>query len=38
MQKGTERKFIELFITESEKIIAKIQLQVDSSVNSSHSF
>ena len=34
--KGTERKLIELLLVESEKVIAKIQLEVDSSVNSEY--
>ena len=34
--KGTERKLIELLLVESEKVIAKIQLEVDSSVNSNY--
>ena len=34
--KGTERKLIELLLVESEKVIAKIQLEVDSSVNSKY--
>ena len=33
---GRERKLIELLIVESEKVIAKIQLEVDSSINSNY--
>ena len=33
---GTERKLIELLIVESENVIAKIQLEVDSSINSNY--
>ena len=34
--KGTERKLIEQLLVESEKAIAKIQLEVDSSINSNY--
>ena len=32
--KGTERKLIQLLLVESKKLIAKIQLVADSSINS----
>ena len=34
--KGTERKLIELLLVESEKVMTKIQLEVDSSINSNY--
>ena len=34
--KGTERKLIEQLLVESEKAIAKMQLEVDSSINSNY--
>ena len=34
--KGTERKLLEQLLVESEKAIAKIQLDVDSSINSNY--
>ena len=34
--KGTEGKLIELLLVKSEKVVAKIQLKVDSSINSNY--
>ena len=34
--KGAERKLIELLLVESEKVIAKIQLEVDNSISTSY--
>ena len=34
--KGTERKLIELLQVESEKVIAKIQIEVDNSINTDY--
>ena len=36
ISKGTELKLIELLLVESEKVIAKIQLEVDCLVNSNY--